>query len=87
MESSASWGQVSSSALEELAISGTTAQPTVTLVKRTIDGKDATFPQQGRTPAMKGRCPASLRWDLSSLSPGTTPTTPDGLLVVATRTS
>ena len=59
----------------------------MTLVKRTMDGKDATFPQQGRTPAMKGACPASLRWDLSSLSPGTTPTTPDGFVVVATRTS
>ena len=87
LESSASWGRVSSSALEELAISGTTTEPTVTLVKRTMDGKDATFPQQGRTPAMKGACPASLRWDLSSLSPGTTPTTPDGFVVVATRTS
>ena len=87
LESSASWGRVSSSALEELAISGTTSEPTVTLVKRTMDGKDATFPQQGRTPAMKGACPASLRWDLSSLSPGTTPTTRDGFVVVATRTS
>lgn len=36
---------------------------------------------------MKGICPASLRWDISSLSPGTKPTKPDGFVVVAARTS
>lgn len=83
---SAIWRNGSISALEKLAISGTTAEPVVTLVKRTVNGKDATFPQQGGTTAMKGRCPASLRWDVSSLSPGNVPTSPDGFVVGATRT-
>jgi hypothetical protein len=70
--------------VERVAISGTTSRPVATLEKRTIDGKDATFPQSGATQPMSGVCPPGLSWDTGPLSPGTRVPSSGTLVVTAT---
>lgn len=82
LSTQAQGGGLSMSSVEKAAISGTTAEPVLTLLERTIDGKDATIPQKGTFPPMSGECPSTLRWKVVEV-PYVTAANP---VVVATRT-
>jgi len=71
--------------VERVDISGSTCKPVTTLHKRTVDGKDATFPQTGATRSMTGLCPPGLSWDTEPLSPGTHVPSSGTLVITATR--
>jgi hypothetical protein len=78
-------GMKKTHSVERVTISGSTTKPIATLEKRTIDGKDATFPQSGATRPMTGLCPPGLTWDTGPLSPGTKVPNSGSLMVTATR--
>ena len=85
VDTKVSGGGLTMRSTERLRISGTTGKPVVTLEERTIDGKDATFPQEGTTRPMVGLCPPGLLWDIAPLSPGTHTSTSKGIVVTARR--